>query len=154
MPVQSRQTNVQVLQSRYVTGGNAVSSGTLNLSVPTGLSILYTPTPGFSGELEISAMLDGIVRRSGAGLYLWAELWKNNVSWKAFGGPAGYSTGGFTELAISQVSGLFRDLIPANSAPILYSLYFTPLGLGPGTINVNWQQVTASYIKIEEILQP
>ena len=160
MPVQSRQTNVQILQSRHVVGGVVASSGTSGLSVPTGLSIVYTPTPGFIGELEVEVMIDGVTRLSGGDTYIRGEIWRNGSVWKYFGAPSCYTDTG-NNFSASQIAGKFRDAIVSGSA-ITYAVQFCCMknagAPAASTIGVNWSnQVsipTASFVNITEILQP
>jgi hypothetical protein len=117
---QSRNIGVMTLQTQLVTGGNYVTIGNSSVSAPLGLSIVYTPSSSSVPlELEVSALIDGVIKISGSDAFARGEVWKNGVFWKSFGVLSSYSVGGDSG---AQMTGTFIDTIPANSSPVTYSL--------------------------------
>lgn len=159
---QSRDIGLKTLQTQFVTGGSYIITSSIGVSVPLNLSLIYKPSAiGIPLEVEISALIDGVVKSGGPEPFARGEIWRNGVLWEKFGAPSG-----FTESAsnASQLSSTFTDSIPANSPQIVYSLYGScwkvpqtatssqvsfNWGLSPSTFNIGGG-TTASFIRLVE----
>lgn len=158
---QSRDIGLKTLQTQFVTGGSYVTIATSGVSAPLGLSLIYIPSKiGIEVEVELSVLIDGILKNGGTDAFARGDVWRNGVPWKSFGAVSGYSDGLYWG---GQISGLFTDIIPANSSQITYSLYGTCFKTGTAitssSVWFNWGLsstpslgggTTASFIKLVE----
>jgi hypothetical protein len=135
---QSRNIGVVTLQTLFTQGGNYISIGTAGVSAPLGLSLVYTPSKGYGPlEIEITALIDGVIKSGGTEVFSRGDIYKNGVLWKSFGGPSGFNDA--TGLGY-QMNGSFIDSIPDNSSQITYSVYGNcqKTGSGSGVVAFNW----------------
>jgi hypothetical protein len=159
---QSRNIGIVTLQTHFVTGGSYVILGTNGTAASLNLSLIYTPSKtGTELEVELSALIDGVLKSGGTDVFSRGEIWKNGVPWKSFGGCSGYSDG--SNLGY-QMSGKLIDSIPANSAQITYALYGICLKnsstASPSMVSFNWGLnplsasvgggTTATYLRLVE----
>ena len=159
---QSRNIGLTTLQTQFVTGGSYVVTSSLGVSVPLNLSLIYNPSAiGAPLDVEISALIDGVIKSGGPEPFARGEIWRNGVLWKNFGAPSGYTESANNSI---QLSSTFTDSIPANSPQIIYSLYGScwkipqtvtssqvsfNWGLSPNTFNLGGG-TTASFIRLVE----
>ena len=159
---QSRNVGLTTLQTQFVTGGSYIITSGLGVSVPLNLSLIYIPSAiGIPLEVEISALIDGIVKSGGIDVLARGEIWRNGARWKSFGAPSGFADSPNNSM---QVNATFIDSIPANSPQIVYSLYGScwkiPVAVTNSQVMFNWGLhpdtppigggTTASFIRLVE----
>ena len=164
---QSRNIGLTTLQTQFVTGGSYVTIATSGVSAPLGLSLIYIPSQiGVEVEVELSVLIDGTIK-TGADTHARGDVWRNGVPWKSFGSVSGFT--GFTDGIYwgGQMNATLRDIIPANSTQIIYSLYGTCFKGGASSpssgVAFNWGLnaplsagggTTASFIRLVERTRP
>lgn len=137
---QSRNVGLTALQTQFVTGGSVVTVSSVGVSAPLNLSLIYVPSSiGAPLEVEITVLIDGVIKEGGADVFARGEIWRNGALWKPFGAPSGFNQSNSLGF---QLSATFTDLIPVNSPQITYALYGScwkiPQTVTSSQVTFNW----------------